>query len=121
MERQMTSASEESSHVTFMSKNNEESSFEEMKKEAGSLTLSIESITQLSRFLEGRLLTICDACISDKSQVKAVKDLVRDAVRSFRAHAEELGYGEGDPYSVGVATLDIEETEQGFKIPVLLP
>lgn len=96
-------------------------SFDDARKEAESSLLRIHQIATLSRRLEGKMLTICDAIISDDRQNKAIKDLVRDALREFRARAEQVSEGYGDEYSVGVSTLDIEETEEGFKIPTTMP
>lgn len=91
------------------------------KLEVANMTLKIAQVHQLSKYLEGRILTICDAAIADKAQVKALKDLVRDALRTFRFQAEMVSAGRGDEYSIGCPTLDIEETDQGFKFPVMLP
>lgn len=93
---------------------------EDAQKETGALFLRVHQMATLSRNLEGKLLTICDAVIVDKTQSKAVKDLVREAMRGFRFHAEAVAGGEADEYSVGVPTLDIEDTEQGLKIPTMM-
>lgn len=74
----------------------------------------------LSRRLEGKLLTICDAVVSSPPQNKAAKDLIRDALREFRFKAESVAGGSGDEYSIGVSSLDIEDTEMGLKIPTLI-
>lgn len=96
-------------------------SLESQQKETAETKLALAQLQQLSKYLEGRILTICDASIADKVQVKAMKDLVRDAMRTFRFHAEMVASGYGDEYSIGVPTLDIKETDQGFAMPVLLP
>ena len=93
---------------------------DEAVEETERLFLRMHQIATLSRNLEGKILTICDAVVADSRQNKAVKDLLRDALREFRFKAESVAGGVGDEYSIGVSTLDIEETDQGFKIPTML-
>lgn len=96
-------------------------SFEEVHNESAMMIIRVHQIATLSRRLEGKLLTICDAIIADNRQNKAVKDLVRDALREFRFNTESVAGNAGDEYSIGVSTLDIEETVEGFKIPTMMP
>ena len=98
----------------------ESQSFDEVQEEASKSFLRLHQIAVLSRRLEGKILTICDAIVYNDKQNKAVKDLVRDAMREFRFNAEAVAGDSGDEFSVGVSALDIEETEQGFKIPTML-
>lgn len=99
----------------------ESSTLEQEQFEIANKTLKVAEVSQLSKYLEGRVLTICDASMSDKQQVKAIKDLVRDAMRMFRHQVEVVASERGDTYSVGCPILDIKETEQGFAFPVMLP
>jgi hypothetical protein len=98
----------------------EATTHDEAVEETEQLLIRIHQIATLSRNLEGKILTICDAVVADSRQNKAVKDLLRDALREFRFKAESVAGGVGDEYSIGVSTLDIEETDQGFKIPTML-
>lgn len=95
--------------------------FDEVMDETTSATLTVGQVVTLSRRLEGKLLTICDAIVSGDRQNKAMKDLVKDTLREFRFRVEAVSGNAGDEFSVGVATTDIEETEQGFKIPAMFP
>ena len=99
----------------------ESSTLDQEKFETANKQIKFAQVHQLSKYLEGRILTICDASIADKQQVKAMKDLVRDAIRTFRFHTEMIAHERGDEYSIGCPTLDIEETEEGFAFPVMLP
>ena len=98
----------------------EGASYDEVREEAEKSFLRLHQIATLSRNLEGKILTICDAVVVESRQNKAVKDLLRDALREFRFKAESVAGGAGDEFSIGVSTLDIEETEEGFKIPTML-
>jgi hypothetical protein len=98
----------------------EGTSYHDAREEAERTFLRLHQIATLSRNLEGKILTICDAVVVESRQNKAVKDLLRDALREFRFKAESVAGGAGDEFSIGVSTLDIEETEEGFKIPTML-
>lgn len=94
------------------------SSFEEVQKECSESFLKMHQIATLSRSLEGKLLTICDAIVTGQ-QNKAAKDLIRDALREFRFKSESVAGECGDEYSIGISTLDIKETDQGFAFPTM--
>lgn len=59
----------------------------------------IESqIGEMKRFLEGRILTIVDASVSDREQRKAIKDLVRESIWSEEGYTKSiLNVVEGKP------------------------
>ena len=93
---------------------------EDAKKEVAATSLTISQLHQLSKNLEGKLLTICDASVPEGKQAKAIKDLVREALRGFRFQSEMVAGGRGDEYSIGVPTLDLEECDEGIKFPTMI-
>lgn len=102
---------------TFMSE--EIQYLDDAKKEVNESSLSGAQLFQLSKNLEGKLLTICDASLPQGVQVKAMKDLVREALRGFRFQAEMVASGHGDEYSIGVPTLDLIESDGMIAFPTM--
>lgn len=98
-----------------------EVSHEEIAEEVGESSIKLHELHVLTRRLEGKLLTICDATVIGERQLKSVKDLVRDAMNEFRYHAEDVSSLRADPYSSGVCTLDIKDTPRGLAIPTMCP
>lgn len=93
---------------------------DEAQAEIAQKTVTLGAIHFLSRSLEGKLLTLCEAVVTSPAQAKATKDLVRDALRTFRANMEEVSFANTDPVAIGVSTLDLEETEQGIAFPTMI-
>ncbi len=56
--------------------------------------LSVEEIHSQFKFLQGKVLTIIEASISDKGQLKAIKDLVNTSFSNQMMYVEQLCYPE---------------------------
>lgn len=52
--------------------------------------LYFECIYDFRRYIEGRILTIVDASIADLEQRKALKDIIREAIRSDEYHTKKF-------------------------------
>jgi len=92
--------------------------FEDYKEELLKKSLRFSQLLQMAKYLEGRVLTICDATIEEK-KAKATKDLMRDAFRTFRYQVEMVIQDGGDEFSVTIPAVDME-VEDGmmkFKQP----
>ena len=94
------------------------SSFEEEQVKCAEASLKAGQVITLSRSLEGKLLTICDTATVGQ-QNKAIKDLVRDALRDFRFKVEAVAGNAGDEFSIGVPLADIEVVGSEFEIPTM--
>jgi hypothetical protein len=54
--------------------------------------LGVDVVNSQIKFLQGRVLTIVEAAISDRNQLKAVKDLINTSFSNQLMYVLQLGY-----------------------------
>lgn len=78
-------------------------------------TILASTVEAQTSFLMGRVLTIADASFSDKDQRKAVKDLLRGAIRDYAERLDSFVQGNGAMRIPNIgAALSVHEHEQSI-------
>lgn len=96
-----------------MSNEQKEVYLEDLQDSIKKKVLTYGQLLQMAKYLEGRVLTICDASL-DVNKAKASKDLVRDAFRTFRLEVERVVENDGDEFTASVLLADTEIIEDGL-------
>lgn len=86
------------------------------------IKLNSDQIIEHMSFLQGKVLTIVEAAISDKGQLKAAKDLLKDAFSNQMMYVSQQCYPDTlmltkDQAEVGIYAVDTDKPAKGgFKV-----
>lgn len=81
---------------------------DQIQEELCAKQLSYGELLQLTKYLQGRVLTIIDATI-ENGRNKYIKDLIRDAFRTFLLQGEGVVEKDFDAWSAGVPLIQVED------------